>query len=149
MAPIAETFPNGYPSKTMITTLNPYNKTPTIKPKEMSEKTSQKKNSFRRPQKLSVEGLQRAVSDLSLELSREPIEEMKLPTISEVENAVCECCGLSEEYTTDYMKQVRERFCGKWVCGLCAEAVKEELQRLGEVSPTKKEEVSFTKEKMG
>ncbi|KAI5075069.1 hypothetical protein GOP47_0011030 [Adiantum capillus-veneris] len=48
---------------------------------------------------------------------------------SEVEQAKCECCGLTEECTPAYIWQVRGVHCGKWVCGLCAEAVKEELGR--------------------
>lgn len=41
----------------------------------------------------------------------------------------CECCGLSEECTRSYMGRVRAAYCGRYVCGLCAEAVKEELGR--------------------
>eukprot|EP01018_Ginkgo_biloba_P008073 Gb_05755 [translate_table: standard] len=48
---------------------------------------------------------------------------------SEVEFAVCECCGLKEECTPAYIARVRERFYGRWICGLCAEAVKDELCR--------------------
>lgn len=47
----------------------------------------------------------------------------------EVELAKCECCGLKEECTPAYITRVRDRFYGKWVCGLCAEAVKDELCR--------------------
>lgn len=47
----------------------------------------------------------------------------------EVELAKCECCGLKEECTPAYIARVRDRFYGKWVCGLCAEAVKDELCR--------------------
>lgn len=41
----------------------------------------------------------------------------------------CECCGLAEEYTWSYVARVRSGFCGQWVCGLCSEAVTEELRR--------------------
>uniref|UniRef100_A0A2P2MMX1 Uncharacterized protein MANES_11G034700 n=1 Tax=Rhizophora mucronata TaxID=61149 RepID=A0A2P2MMX1_RHIMU len=54
---------------------------------------------------------------------------VKLPPISEVEDANCECCGLSEECTPEYIDRVRERFLGKLICGLCAEAVKEEMEK--------------------
>jgi hypothetical protein len=47
----------------------------------------------------------------------------------EVEFAACECCGLTEECTPAYIARVRERFYGRWVCGLCGEAVKDELFR--------------------
>uniref|UniRef100_A0A0E0CIC0 DUF1677 family protein n=1 Tax=Oryza meridionalis TaxID=40149 RepID=A0A0E0CIC0_9ORYZ len=43
-----------------------------------------------------------------------------------VEEAECECCGMSEECTAAYVGAVRRRFSGRWVCGLCAEAVAEE-----------------------
>ncbi|KAG6389461.1 hypothetical protein SASPL_150929 [Salvia splendens] len=43
--------------------------------------------------------------------------------------AECECCGLKEDYTKEYITRIRTSFSGKWVCGLCTEAVKERLQR--------------------
>ncbi|KAI3454188.1 hypothetical protein Pfo_010851 [Paulownia fortunei] len=43
--------------------------------------------------------------------------------------AKCECCGLTEECTEEYIKRVRDRYLGRWICGLCAEAVKDELLR--------------------
>lgn len=50
---------------------------------------------------------------------------------AEVENAECECCGMSEECTPSYIAAVRHRFSGRWVCGLCAEAVAEEAGKNG------------------
>eukprot|EP01018_Ginkgo_biloba_P033228 Gb_05535 [translate_table: standard] len=47
----------------------------------------------------------------------------------EVQFARCKCCGLTEECTPDYIARVSERFYGVWICGLCAEAVKEEVCR--------------------
>ncbi|XP_008794167.1 uncharacterized protein LOC103710281 [Phoenix dactylifera] len=91
------------------------------------------RKSFDKPQKprrISMEGLQRAISDLSFELSKEGID-TKLPPISEVEDAKCECCGMSEECTPEYIRRVREKFSGKWICGLCSEAVKEEVEKNG------------------
>lgn len=41
--------------------------------------------------------------------------------------ANCECCGLSEECTEAYIEGVRRRFDGKWICGLCSEAVQDEI----------------------
>ncbi|KAL6629366.1 hypothetical protein ACP70R_029131 [Stipagrostis hirtigluma subsp. patula] len=49
----------------------------------------------------------------------------------EVEDAECECCGMSEECTPAYIGAVRRRFSGRWVCGLCAEAVAEEACKNG------------------
>ncbi|KAJ0090127.1 hypothetical protein Patl1_13743 [Pistacia atlantica] len=43
--------------------------------------------------------------------------------------ARCECCGLTEEYTEAYIAGVAERYEGRWICGLCAEAVKDESCR--------------------
>ncbi|KAG4141735.1 hypothetical protein ERO13_D06G091900v2 [Gossypium hirsutum] len=47
----------------------------------------------------------------------------------EVKQAECECCGLEEDCTADYIRRVKGRHCGKWVCGLCSEAVNEFCQR--------------------
>ncbi|CAI0419024.1 unnamed protein product [Linum tenue] len=51
---------------------------------------------------------------------------------AEVESASCDCCGLTEECTPAYIERVRERYHGKWICGLCAEAVKDEIVRTEE-----------------
>lgn len=47
----------------------------------------------------------------------------------EAEFVKCDCCGLSEECTQEYIETIRERYQGKWICGLCAEAVKDEIVR--------------------
>ncbi|KAL6344554.1 hypothetical protein AAG906_002459 [Vitis piasezkii] len=47
----------------------------------------------------------------------------------EVEFAKCDCCGLTEECTIEYIERVRERYQGRWICGLCAEAIKDEIVR--------------------
>ncbi|CAN6286845.1 unnamed protein product [Urochloa humidicola] len=44
----------------------------------------------------------------------------------EVEAVSCECCGLEEECTGEYIGGVRAYFGGRWLCGLCSEAVKYE-----------------------
>ncbi|XP_044449479.1 uncharacterized protein, partial [Triticum aestivum] len=41
----------------------------------------------------------------------------------------CECCGLEEECTGEYIGGVRACFGGRWLCGLCSEAVKYEAGR--------------------
>ncbi|XVF86922.1 hypothetical protein PTKIN_Ptkin18bG0079800 [Pterospermum kingtungense] len=53
----------------------------------------------------------------------------KLVAQAEIEFAKCNCCGLTEECTPGYIERVRERYKGKWICGLCAEAVKYEIVR--------------------
>ncbi|XP_012570798.2 uncharacterized protein, partial [Cicer arietinum] len=75
--------------------------------------------------------IQRTISDISFELSKEGMDNLTLPPITEVEDAKCECCGMSEEFTVEYIKRVRDKFLGKWVCGLCSEAVKEEFEKNG------------------
>ncbi|XP_031497999.2 uncharacterized protein LOC116262655 [Nymphaea colorata] len=50
---------------------------------------------------------------------------------AELVKAVCVCCSMCEECTKGYVGTVQDRFCGVWVCGLCAEAIKEEQAKLG------------------
>ncbi|KAF8388078.1 hypothetical protein HHK36_026744 [Tetracentron sinense] len=45
----------------------------------------------------------------------------------EIESAKCECCGLKEDCTQDYISEVKAKFDGKWLCGLCSEAVRDEV----------------------
>ncbi|KAF7837307.1 hypothetical protein G2W53_005789 [Senna tora] len=47
----------------------------------------------------------------------------------EIESAKCECCGLKEDCTQNYISQVKAKFDGKWLCGLCSEAVRDEVMR--------------------
>ncbi|KAI4317857.1 hypothetical protein L6164_025688 [Bauhinia variegata] len=47
----------------------------------------------------------------------------------EVESVKCECCGLKEDCTQDYISEVKAKFDGKWLCGLCSEAVRDEVSR--------------------
>ncbi|KFK26291.1 hypothetical protein AALP_AA8G228800 [Arabis alpina] len=50
-----------------------------------------------------------------------------------VESVTCDTCGFAEECTLAYINRVKERHKGHWLCGLCAEAVKDEVVR----SPTR------------
>ncbi|KAL1834619.1 hypothetical protein DCAR_0104831 [Daucus carota subsp. sativus] len=90
-----------------------------------------------KPPKLSMDSLHRTISDISAELRKEAeaasheLNHKPLPPISEVEDAKCECCGLSEECTPEYISRVRAKFSGKLICGLCSEAVKEEMEKNG------------------
>lgn len=43
----------------------------------------------------------------------------------------CECCGLEEECTGEYVGGVRAYFGGRWLCGLCSEAVRDEVAKKG------------------
>lgn len=48
--------------------------------------------------------------------------------------AKCECCGLAEECTPGYVARMKAMYCGRLLCGLCGEAVKEERMRMGPVT---------------
>ncbi|XP_074584724.1 uncharacterized protein LOC141840583 [Curcuma longa] len=56
---------------------------------------------------------------------------MPIASGEEVEFAACDCCGMTEECTPAYIAGVRERHGGRWICGLCAEAVQDEICRFG------------------
>ncbi|KAG6593485.1 hypothetical protein SDJN02_12328, partial [Cucurbita argyrosperma subsp. argyrosperma] len=92
-------------------------------------------NNFSKPPRLSSNALQRTISDISMELKELTITsdttQGTLPPISEIEDARCECCGMCEEYTQEYIDQMRDKFLGKWICGLCAEAVEGEVEKHG------------------
>ncbi|KAJ4834713.1 hypothetical protein Tsubulata_007668, partial [Turnera subulata] len=47
----------------------------------------------------------------------------------EVESVKCHSCGFTEECTPAYISRVRDRYQGRWICGLCVEAVKDEVLR--------------------
>ncbi|XP_042065211.1 uncharacterized protein LOC121808682 [Salvia splendens] len=50
----------------------------------------------------------------------------------EIEVVKCECCGLKEECTEEYINKVKAKFEGKWLCGLCSEAVRDEVKKQSE-----------------
>lgn len=52
----------------------------------------------------------------------------------ETELAKCECCGFKEDCTQDYINEVKSEFQGKWLCGLCSEAVKDEVNKQNSIS---------------
>ncbi|KAF8648261.1 hypothetical protein HU200_064833 [Digitaria exilis] len=102
-------------------------------------------NNGEKRRRTSSDALQRTVSDVSYELHHnhphgakekqtkeaEGHHQQQLHAVPEVEDAKCECCGMSEECTPEYIRGVRRRFSGRWVCGLCAEAVTEEAEKSG------------------
>ncbi|KAK3213375.1 hypothetical protein Dsin_018081 [Dipteronia sinensis] len=51
------------------------------------------------------------------------------PQVVEVESVKCDSCGFTEDCTPPYIRRVRDRYKGKWLCGLCTEAVKDEVVR--------------------
>ncbi|GJQ91211.1 hypothetical protein Tco_0002350 [Tanacetum coccineum] len=55
---------------------------------------------------------------------------------SHVELVKCESCGFTEECTLPYISQIKEHYHGRWICGLCMEAVKYEILRSGNLITT-------------
>lgn len=51
------------------------------------------------------------------------------PPPIEVHCVKCDSCGFTEDCTPAYIARVRERYQGRWICGLCVEAVKDEALR--------------------
>ncbi|OIW03801.1 hypothetical protein TanjilG_30077 [Lupinus angustifolius] len=100
-------------------------------PTSLSIKSNNNGNMSKPPKLPSEHNIQRTISDISFELSKEVIDLSTLPPITEVEDAKCECCGMCEECTPEYIEHIRDKFQGKFVCGLCSEAVKEELEKNG------------------
>ncbi|XP_052210466.1 uncharacterized protein LOC127813506 [Diospyros lotus] len=77
--------------------------------------------------------LQRTKSEVSLQIAmfdKEP-KQKQAAAVAEVEDGKCECCGMSEECTPGYIRKVRGKFSGNMICGLCAEAVTEEMEKNG------------------
>ncbi|CAL0322058.1 unnamed protein product [Lupinus luteus] len=100
-------------------------------PASFSNKSNNNGNMSKPPKLPSEHNIQRTISDISFELSKEGIDLSTLPPITEVEDAKCECCGMCEECTPEYIEHIRDKFLGKFVCGLCSEAVKGELEKNG------------------
>ncbi|KAK1645396.1 hypothetical protein QYE76_063201 [Lolium multiflorum] len=59
----------------------------------------------------------------------------------EIESVKCECCGLREDCTQDYITSVKASFYGQWLCGLCCEAVRDEASRKKQAHPGVEEAV--------
>ncbi|KAK1270954.1 hypothetical protein QJS04_geneDACA013044 [Acorus gramineus] len=65
----------------------------------------------------------------------------------EIESAKCDCCGLKEDCTRDYIAQIKLNFEGKWLCGLCAEAVRDEIGKASKgVGEALKAHMSFCRQ---
>ncbi|KAI4337511.1 hypothetical protein L6164_015918 [Bauhinia variegata] len=81
----------------------------------------------------SRQKLQKAISDVSYQIDKYYDLESTSAAASIIEEdlkqAECQCCGLKEDCTVDYITQVEDCYCGNWVCGLCSEAVNERLKR--------------------
>ncbi|KAK7281306.1 hypothetical protein RIF29_09159 [Crotalaria pallida] len=55
-----------------------------------------------------------------------PVPQPQSPQV-EVECVKCDSCGFSEECTPAYISRLRNRYHGRWLCGICVEAVKNEV----------------------
>ncbi|XP_077252482.1 uncharacterized protein LOC143891863 [Tasmannia lanceolata] len=75
------------------------------------------------------QALRRAVSDVSMEMEKFSKDLKHINKVTGVERAECECCGLCEDCTPAYIGHIKDTYSGKWVCGLCSEAVKEHLNK--------------------
>ncbi|KAI3498948.1 hypothetical protein L1887_34737 [Cichorium endivia] len=53
----------------------------------------------------------------------QPVATKLLAHTADVEFVKCDCCGLTEECTPGFIERIRERYQGKWICGLCGEAI--------------------------
>ncbi|KAF8111264.1 hypothetical protein N665_0076s0248 [Sinapis alba] len=69
------------------------------------------------------------LSDPTMVLSSPEVMITTQTSHEEPEPVTCDCCGLTEECTQSYIETIRERYMGKWICGLCSEAVKYEVIR--------------------
>ncbi|XP_027082577.2 uncharacterized protein [Coffea arabica] len=72
--------------------------------------------------------LRKVVSDVSSEIDKLGKDLATIAKIDEVMKEECNCCGLQEESTQEYVLQIKDSYSGKFVCGLCSEAVKERLK---------------------
>ncbi|KAJ0735652.1 hypothetical protein HanPI659440_Chr11g0434501 [Helianthus annuus] len=59
----------------------------------------------------------------------QPAATKSITEMAELVSVKCECCGLTEECTPEYIERIRERYQQKWICGLCGDAVKDEVVR--------------------
>ena len=65
--------------------------------------------------------------EISSSESESPVD--KLSGQVEVALVKCDSCSFTEECTSAYISRIRERYRGKWICGLCVEAVEDEVVR--------------------
>ncbi|KAJ0432375.1 hypothetical protein HanIR_Chr17g0858481 [Helianthus annuus] len=76
----------------------------------------------------------------------QPATTKSITEMTEVESVKCDCCGLTEECTPEYIERIREHYQHKWICGLRGEAVKDEIIRSKQLITTEEamtRQVSF------
>ncbi|KAI6679755.1 hypothetical protein NL676_033636 [Syzygium grande] len=87
-------------------------------------------------------------SETPSQASPPPTTTTNTPALIEVETAKCASCGFTEECTPAYILQIRERYQGRWICGLCIQAVKDEVLRADRLISTEEalnRHISFCK----
>lgn len=69
-------------------------------------------------------------SDDAVSVLESPYADEKVDSTQiELEIVKCDCCAFTEECTPAYIHAVREKHEGRWLCGLCSEAIKDEISR--------------------
>ncbi|KAH7285563.1 hypothetical protein KP509_33G033900 [Ceratopteris richardii] len=63
-------------------------------------------------------------------LSKDVFQVPSQSVVIETEKVRCECCKLIEDCTPAYIAHVKDLYYGRWICGLCEEAVKEEQRQI-------------------
>ncbi|GKV17941.1 hypothetical protein SLEP1_g28389 [Rubroshorea leprosula] len=74
---------------------------------------------------------------------------IKLTPLTEIQSVKCDCCCFTEECTPAYIHRIQESYQGRWICGLCVEAVKDMVQRSHTAISTEEaldRHISFCKE---
>ncbi|KAL1834620.1 hypothetical protein ACET3Z_004271 [Daucus carota] len=89
----------------------------------------EKGKAFESREEYSHQDLEKAVADFSSDMNKKAEDFETLTRIDEVTLAACECCGLEEDCTPNYITKVKTSHSGKWLCGLCSEVVKEKMSK--------------------
>ncbi|KAL8119891.1 uncharacterized protein LOC141660396 [Apium graveolens] len=69
------------------------------------------------------------MSDLETQIPLPPVAKTSNSAQVEVKMVKCDSCGFTEDCTPEYILQIRDKYNGRWICGLCVEAVKDEVLR--------------------
>lgn len=69
------------------------------------------------------------MSDFETQIPLLPVVKTSNSAQVEVKMVNCDSCGFAEDCTPEYIMQIREKYNGRWICGLCVEAVKDEVLR--------------------
>nr|GEZ02158.1 nucleotide-binding alpha-beta plait domain-containing protein [Tanacetum cinerariifolium] len=98
---------------------------------------SELKESFRRARQDVSLASEKFHKFMIAAIKKEKNKEGQMSTKMELSLAKCECCGLTEKCTFEYIYKIREQYHGKWICGLCGEAIKDQISRGEKLISTK------------